>query len=148
MKSVASSQGSPTIAAVKRTVPIAVASFLFLFFGLGIALAVPFNLAYIIQTGSGPVYPVIGGVMDSSTLIWMTWGQGAVIVLGVALTVTAVLGVVAGFFLWRSLLKGGIIGLILVPFDLFFAIGFGIPILYILGPVRGLLLVLGWRSLR
>lgn len=134
--------------ALKRGTPIAVASFLFLLFGSGFAIAIPFNLAYIISRGSGPVYPVIGGVMDSTTLIWTTWGSDGVIVLGIFQVVLAVIGVVAGLLLWRSSKKGGILGIVLLPFDLFFALGFGIPILFVLVPLKALLLGVGWRSLR
>ena len=139
-------RGSTKIA-VKRSAPISIASFLFLFFGLGFAVAVPFNLAYIIHNGSGPIYPVIGGVMDSGTLIWVLWGLNGVIALGLVQVAVAVLEVVAGFWLWRSLKKGGKLGIVLLPFDLFFAVGFGIPILYVLAPLRAFLLASGWRRL-
>lgn len=134
--------------AVERSTPITVASFLFLLFGLGFAIAIPFNLAYIISRGSGPVYPVIGGVMDSTTLIWITWGPEGVIVLGIFQVVLAVIAVAAGLLLWRSSKKGGRLAIVLLPFDLLFALGFGIPILFVLAPLKALLLGVGWRSLR
>jgi len=148
MQSHMKESGAAMNIAVKRSTPITVASFLFLLFGLGFAIAIPLNLTYIIYRGSGPVYPVIGGVMDSTTLIWVTWGLNGVIVLGIFQVALAAIGVAAGFLLWRSSKKGGRLGIVLVPFDLFFALGFGIPILYVVAPLKALLLGMGWRSLR
>ena len=115
---------------------------------LGLAVADPLILAYIIYYRSAPILPVIGSVMDGSTPIGVLGGLDAVIALGFVLVAVAVLEAVAGFWLSRSLKKGGKLGAVLAPLDLFFAFGFGIPILYVLAPLRTLLLVMGWKSLR
>jgi hypothetical protein len=78
----------------------------------------------------------------------MLWGLNGVLALGVVLVVVSILEVVAGVWLWRSLKRGGWLGLVLQPLNLFFAVGFGIPILYLLAPLWSILLLSGWRSLR
>ncbi len=133
---------------MERSQPIAVASILFVFLGLGIAVANPPLLAYIAYYRTAPILPLIGDVLDGTTPIGMLLGLNGVIALGVIQIATSILAAVAGFWLWRSLIKGGKLGIALLPADLFFAYGFGIPILYIVPPLRSILLVAGWRSLR
>ena len=130
----------------ERSKPIAVASILFVFLGLGIAVSTPFVLAYIIRNGTGPIAFGIE-FLHGNTLIWNLWGFNAGLVLGLVLGVVSAIEAVAGFWLWQSLKKGGRLGIILLIPDLFFAVGFGIPILYVVPPLRSILLVAGWRSL-
>jgi hypothetical protein len=132
----------------ERSQPITVASLLFVVFGLGMALADPPLLAYLAYYRTAPVLPLIGDVLDGSTPIGMLGGLDAVLALGVVLVATAILEVVAGWWLWKSLRRGGKLGIALVPLNLFFAVGFGIPILYVLAPLRTILLASGWKSLR
>ena len=139
-------EGEASTNTTNRSMTITVASVLFLF-GLGVAVATPFILIYIIRNGTGPIAFGIE-FLHGSTLIWNLWGFNAGLVLGLALGIVSALEAVAGFWLWRSLIKGGKLGIALLPVDLFFAIGFAIPILYIVPPLRSILLVAGWRSLR
>lgn len=132
----------------KRSPAITAASVLFLFLGLGMALADPPLLAYIAYYRTAPILPLIGDVLDGSTPIGLIGGLDAVIALGFVLVAMAVLEAVAGFWLWRSLKKGGKLGIAIVPINFFFAVGFGIPILYVLPPLRTILLAWGWKSLR
>ena len=132
----------------ERSKPIAIASILFVFLGLGIAIADPIFLAYIAYYRTAPILPLIGDVLDGRTPIGILLGLNGVIALGVVHMATSILDVVAGVWLWRSLIKGGKLGIALLPVDLFFAYGFAVPILYIVPPLRSILLVAGWRSLR
>jgi len=110
------------------------------------AIANPLILAYIIHNGSAPV--VFGiELLDGKSPIGVLWGRDAVIVLGVALTLVAITGVIAGELLRRSLKKGGKVGALLLPPYLFFGLGFEIPALYIFVPLAAVLLALGWKSL-
>jgi len=103
-------------------------------------------LAYIILNGSAPV--VFGiELLDGKSPIGVLWGRDADIVLGVALTLVAITGVIAGELLRRSLKKGGKVGALLLPLYLFFGIGYEIPVLYVFVPLTAVLLALGWRSL-
>ncbi len=134
--------------ASKRSPSITAASVLFLLFGFGMALADPPLLAYIAYYRTAPVLPLIGDVLDGRTLIGMLGGLNAVIAMGFVLVAVAIVEVVAGFWLWKSLKRGGKLGIALVPLNLFFAVGFAIPILYVLAPLRTILLASGWKSLR
>ncbi|HLQ06416.1 MAG TPA: hypothetical protein VK126_01520 [Nitrososphaerales archaeon] len=132
----------------KRSLSVTAASFLFLVFGSGSVLADPLLLAYVAYYHAAPVLPLIGDVLDDSTPIGVAGGLNAVIVLGIGLVVLSVLDVVAGLWLRHSLKKGRKLGIILQPFNLFFAYGFGIPALYVLAPLWLILIVLGWKRLR
>jgi len=111
------------------------------------AIVNPLVLAYIILNGSAPVVFGIQLLDGKSPIGVHTWGRDADIVLGVALTLVAITGVIAGELLRRSLKKGGKVGALLLPLYLFFGIGFEIPALYIFVPLAAVLLALGWRSL-
>jgi hypothetical protein len=132
----------------KRGVALTVASLLLLVFGLSSVLADPPLLAYVAYYHTAPVLPLIGDVLDDSTPIGMAGGLSAVIVLGIVLVAVSVLDVIAGLWLWRSFKNGGRLGVILQPFNLFFAYGFGIPALYVLAPAWLVLISLGWKGLR
>jgi hypothetical protein len=131
---------------VQRNPSITIASFLFIILGLAMAISNPLVLAYIIYNGSAPV--VFGiELLDGKSPIGVLWGHDAVFVLGVVLTFVAILGIVAGLWLRRSLRKGGKLGAFILPFYIFFGIGFEIPALYIFVPLTAVLLALGWKSL-
>lgn len=133
---------------VKRSRPIAVASVLFITLGLGVALADPIFVAYIAYYHTAPIMPGIGvTVLDDNTPIGMLGGLNLVIALGIVHTATSILGAVTGFWLWQSRKKGGMLGMALLPVDLFFAYGFGIPLLWLVTPLRSILIALAWRSL-
>jgi hypothetical protein len=132
----------------KRSLSITAASLLFLIFGVGSAFADPPLLAYVAYYRAAPVLPLIGDVFDDSTPIGMIGGLNAVVALGIGLVGVSALDAVAGWWLRRSLKKGGKLGIALLPMNLFFAYGFGIPGLYVLVPLWFVLLLLGWKSLR
>jgi len=131
----------------KRSLAVTVASLLFIAFGLGSVFADPLLLAYVAYYHTAPVLPLIGNVLDDSTPIGVAGGLNAVIVLGVGLVAVSVLDVFAGLWLRQSMIKGGKLGVILQPFNLFFAYGFGILGLYVLAPMWLILIFLGWKSL-
>jgi len=55
---------------------------------------------------------------------------------------------VAGYWLWKSCKHGGKLGLVLFPAGMIFWIGYALPIIAVIGPLRVLLVVMGWKSLR
>ena len=126
---------------------ITITSVAFLVFGLGIAVTTPLILVYIIINGSAPT---LFGIefLDGNSLIGKLWGFDAVITLGLTLTAMGVVETVAGFWLWRSMKRGGKLAIILLIPNLFFAVGFGIPALYIVSPVTTVLIASKWKNLR
>jgi uncharacterized membrane protein YidH (DUF202 family) len=131
-----------------RSGPITIASILFLFFGLGSSVADPILLAYVAYYRTAPILPLIGEVLDDTTPIGMFGGLNAVLVFGAVLIAVSILEVLTGIWLWRSLKRGGKLGLALQALNIFFAVGFGIPALFVLSPLWLILLASGWRTLR
>lgn len=132
----------------KQSLAVTIASLLFLVFGFGSVVADPLLLTYIAYYHAAPILPLIGSVLDDSTPIGMIGGLNSVLVLGIGLVAVSALDVVSGLWLRRELKKGGKLGIVLQPFNLFFAYGFGIPGLYVLAPLWVILISMGWRSLR
>ena len=72
--------------------------------------------------------------------------------LDVALAATIPWGVVnalemlAGYWLWRK--RGAVLGLLLFPAGLVFWIGYALPIMVVIGPLRLLLIAWVWKTLR
>jgi hypothetical protein len=58
------------------------------------------------------------------------------------------LEVLTGYWLWKSRKQGGKLGFVLFPAGMIFWIGYALPIMVVIGPLKVLLLVMGWKSLR
>ena len=59
-----------------------------------------------------------------------------------------VLELVTGHWLWKSRKYGVKLGLILFPVGMIFWIGYALPFPLVIGPLRVLLLAIGWKTLR
>ncbi len=119
--------------------------------GLGTLLTIGPSLAYDLYYGSsvGSLFgsPSYGDFLGSNP-IGRLWGFAGVVVLGLAFLVISAVEVVAGYWLGRSLQKGGKLGLVLNPCIVAFGIGFVLPGWYLVPPVIVVLLIMGWNSLR
>ncbi len=129
----------------KRRVAISVASLIFFFTGVAGLSAIALNLLSILNEG---VIPAVFGmnVMGGSVLEsigYLTW-----IMLGILLLTVSSLEIIVGTWLWESLRKGGILGLIIIPIDLFLSVIFVLPIWLILHLFKVILMAVGWRTLR
>lgn len=62
--------------------------------------------------------------------------------------VLSLLEVLAGVLIWRGLKLGAILGLVLSAANLIFWIGFFLPGALLAGPVRVILVILGWNQFR
>jgi hypothetical protein len=69
-------------------------------------------------------------------------------VMGCVLLGTCLLDLLAGTWLWQGRLRGGRLALLTSPVGLALAVGFALPLLLVGIPLRGALLLLGWRHLR
>jgi hypothetical protein len=58
------------------------------------------------------------------------------------------LEMLTGYWVWRWRKRGGVLGLLLFPAGAIFWIGYALPIMVVIGPLRVLLLAWGWRTLR
>ena len=111
----------------------------------GFGIAMPFTLAHLARTGELPMSPFgfrsFSGPFESL-------GRDAFTGLGWALVAVCALDVLAGIWLWQGKRRGARLGLATTPFALALGIGFALPFLLLLAPIRAALVVAGWRSLR
>ena len=103
----------------------------------------PFLLVHIARTGEGPMTPfgfrlLTGGPFDAL-------GRDGFMVAGMALTAVSILDAIAGVWLWRGLRRGAILGLATSPLAFVLGLGFTVPFLLIVAPLRAALIVSGLR---
>jgi hypothetical protein len=53
----------------------------------------------------------------------------------------------AAWLLWKGLRVGGVLAVVLLPIEAVFWIGFALPIPWVIGAARAVLVVPAWRSL-
>ena len=126
---------------------ISAASILFLLLGMAFTVAGPLLLAY---TAYYRAAPVVFGIQapDEGSRIGLLFGFDGVIAFEFVLIAASVLEGFAGYWLWKSLRRGGKLGIALLPVNLFFGFGFGAPVLLVVPPLRIALVALGWKTLR
>ena len=111
--------------------------------GFGIS-TIPVAL-YLAQRGTLPtffgLFEMYGGPWSSRfshrTFVWLL----------IAFLIVAVAVAWAAWLVWKGSRIGGILALVLLPVEAVFWIGFALPIPWVLGALRAILLVLAWRSL-
>jgi hypothetical protein len=139
----------PSVAPPPRERPtsITVASILFYIFGI---LSIVGSL---IAIGVGAVGAAFGGMPIFGPAISLA---GAIIlILGLVSLIISVLCIVAGYWLWRGLRKGGVLGIIICILDIIMSIPFSaIPVFGAIGIVSILidivlviLIAIGWSGL-
>ena len=111
----------------------------------GFGLATPFTLAHLARTGELPMTPFgfrsLSGPFEAL-------GRDAFIALGWALVAVCALDVLAGVWIWQGKRRGARLGLATTPFVLLLGIGFALPFLLLVAPIRAGLVLAGWRNLR
>lgn len=110
----------------------------------GFGIAMPFTLAHLARTGELPMSPF--GFRSFSGPFELL-GRDAFTGLGWALVVVCALDVLTGIWLWQGKRRGVRLGLATTPFALALGIGFALPFLLLLAPIRAALVMAGWRSL-
>lgn len=124
---------------------IRVAAIIFILVGAGFGLSAIPVIRYILRHNDLPVM-MFGIRAFSGPFERLGWSTFTVL-LGV-FAVLSLLEVLAGVWLWRGLRQGAILGIILSGLNMIFWIGFALPIPLIGGPLRVLLVIVGWRSLQ
>jgi hypothetical protein len=111
----------------------------------GFGIAMPLTLAHLARTGELPMSPFgfrsFSGPFESL-------GRDAFTGLGWGLVAVCALDVLSGIWLWQGKRRGATLGLATTPFALALGIGFALPFLLLLAPIRAALVVSGWRNLR
>jgi hypothetical protein len=134
-----------TLAAPRRSRAITTASLFYVIAGLGTTASEIPAIVYMIQERR---FPVVFGIPLMGNSYAERLGIDFTIRTALLFVVVSVLDALAGYRLWKSDRRGGVLGLILLPFALAFWILFEIPAGFVLGPVRVIALALGWKSLR
>lgn len=111
----------------------------------GFGIAMPFTLAHLARTGELPMSPF---GFRSFSGPFEELGRNAFAVLGWALVVVCALDVLAGLWLWQGRRRGATLGLTTTPFTLALGLGFALPFLLLLAPIRAALVLAGRRILR
>ncbi len=135
----------------KPETSIRVASLLSYITGIGTLLSIGPGLAYNLYTGSSTgallgMPPSFGDFLGSP--IGIAWGTAGVLVFGLIFLSAAVLSTVAGYWLWKSLRKGGQVGTVAALGIIVCSIGFVLPAWLVIVPITLVLLALGWKTLR
>jgi hypothetical protein len=109
----------------------------------GFAVTTPFTLAHLARTGELPLSPFgfrsLSGPFEQL-------GYDVFTVLGWVLVVVCTLDVLAGVWLWRGQRRGARLGLVMTPFVLILGIGFALPFLLLIAPIRAVLVLRGWKA--
>jgi hypothetical protein len=129
----------------RRGTTITLAAILYCWFGLSFLVS---SLLIVISTLRNGSLPVLFGIEMLAGPFSERFGRNAVLAATVPWGVVNALEVLAGYWLWKSRKQGGVLGLLLFPVGLIFWLGYALPIMVVIGPLRVLLLARGWKTLR
>jgi ABC-type antimicrobial peptide transport system permease subunit len=134
-----------TTASQRRSGAITLAAILYCWFGLAFLISSLLIVTSALRNGE---LPVMFGIEMLAGPFSERLGLGAALAATVLWGIVNVLEVLAGYWLWKSRKHGGKLGLLLFPAGLIFWIGYALPIMVVIGPLRVLLLARGWKTLR
>ena len=134
-----------TPASQRRTGAMTLAAILYCWFGLAFLVSSLLITIFALRNGE---LPVMFGIEMLSGPFSERLGLNAALAAAVPWSVVNVLELVAGYWLWKSRKHGGKLGLMLFPAGMIFWIGYALPIMVVVGPLRVLLLARGWKTLR
>jgi hypothetical protein len=134
-----------TTASQKRGGAISLASILYAWFGLAFLIS---SLLIGISVQRNGELPVVFGIEMLAGPLSQRLGLDAALAATVPWGVVNVLEVLAGYWLWKSRKHGAKLALLLFPAGMIFWIGYALPIMVVIGPLRVFLLARGWKTLR
>ncbi len=108
------------------------------------------TLRYVVREGALPIVRTPWGqpVRALGGSFIETWGPRVIIASILAFGVLSAFELLAGYWLWKRQRRGGILALVLLPFYWFFAIGWAVPYMLLMGALKAIALAFGWKSLR
>ncbi len=136
---------APTPASHQRSAAMTLAAILFCWFGLAFLVSSLLITIFALRNGS---LPVVFGIKMLAGPFSQRLGVHAALAATVPWGVVNALEMLAGYWLWKSRKWGGVLGLVLFPTGMIFWIGYALPIMVVIGPLRVLLLAWGWKTLR
>jgi hypothetical protein len=134
-----------TPASQRRSGAMILATILYCWFGLAFLIS---SLLIVISALRNGDLPVVFGIKMLAGPFSERLGLSAALAATVPWGVVNILEVLAGYWLWKSRKQGGVLGLVLLPAGMIFWIGYALPIMVVIGPLRVLLIAGGWKTLR
>jgi hypothetical protein len=129
----------------QRSGATTLAAILYCWFGLAFLVSSMLIAVYTLRNGR---LPVVFGIDMMAGPFSERFGVYGAIMAALPWGVVNVLEMLAGYWLWRSRKPGGMLALVLLPLGAIFWIGYALPVMVVIGPLRVLLLVWGWKTLR
>jgi hypothetical protein len=80
--------------------------------------------------------------------IMHAWGPSAIIASILVFGVASAFEVLAGYWLWKRDRRGVTLALVLLPIYWFFAIGWAVPYMLLIGVLKAIALAFGWKGAR
>jgi hypothetical protein len=134
-----------TIARTRRSGALSLVVILYCWFGFAFIVSSLLIGLYALQTRN---LPVVFGIEMLAGPTNDRFGLNAMLATTVAWGVVNLLEILAGYWLWQSRRRGGMLGLVLFPLGLIFWLGYALPIMAVVGPLRVLLIAKEWGALR
>jgi hypothetical protein len=129
----------------RRSGAITLAAVLYGWFGFAFIVSSVLIGVYALQNGR---LPVLFGIDMLAGPISHRYGVNATIATTIPWGIVNVLEMLVGRWLWQSRKRGGKLALVLLPLGAIFWIGYALPIMALIGPLRVLLIAKVWRVLR
>jgi hypothetical protein len=107
------------------------------------------TLQYVRREGELPLVHVFGQTFHGlDGPIMHFWGPNAIIASIFAFGVASAFEVLAGYWLWKRQGRGVTLAVALLPIYWFFAIGWAVPYMWLIGALKVIALAFGWKSVR
>jgi hypothetical protein len=132
-------------ASQRRGGALTLAAILYCWFGLAFLISSVLIANAALRNGK---LPVIFGIEMLAGPFSERLGLNAALAATIPWGVVNVLEVLAGYWLWKSRKHGAKLALVLFPAGMIFWIGYALPIMVVIGPLRVFLLARGWKTLR
>jgi hypothetical protein len=116
------------------------------FMSIGWPVHLP-TLQHVMRQGDLPIIVTPWGltIRALSGPIEQAWGMDAIVVSILANGVFSLVDVLAGYWLWTQQKRGAILALVLLPLYWFFALGWAVPYMLIIGALRAIARF-GWKD--
>jgi ABC-type antimicrobial peptide transport system permease subunit len=134
-----------TFARKRRSGALTLVAILYCWFGFAFIVSSLLIGLYALRTRN---LPVVFGIEMLAGPINNRFGLDATLASTLAWGVVNLLEILAGYWLWQSRRRGGTLGLVLFPLGPIFWLGYAIPIMAVVGPLRLLLIANEWAALR
>jgi hypothetical protein len=107
------------------------------------------TLQYVIREGVLPIRHIFGRPIRALGGGFIeAWGAEIIIASILAFGVLSACNILAGYWLWNRQRRGAMLALVLLPIYWFFAIGWMVPYMWLIGALKAIALAFGWKSLK